>query len=452
MAGVNNMRVVADNAADRATLTASSSAGALVQANLLTDTKSDVWRASGTSARLTLIWVGAETIGCVALPFCNLSPTATMRVRVTNEAQVTNLFTYSDQFDNVAWSKTRATTPSTNGLAPDGTNTAETLQGDGTGTAYAFQGRSLTLGTSYNVSVFVKAGTYAGAFQIHDFTDGGTVQVNLTSLALIVSGNFSAAKLDTYPNGWYRLSATVTPLSTGTKNIGFFNANTTGNVLMWGAMLAAGGLSSYYPSGSASGTRPHGYIDSWQSYAYDSGAVLACPAGSITPRGFTAAQAASAYAFGGGAAACHWLPAAKVAGGIAIDISDPDNLQGYIEAARLVAGPYWSPKYNASSAPMTPVDTTDLYRTDAGDQGADAGYIYRRLPIDLSLMPAADRAAFVNILRNSRAYPLLVSVFPGSADLALERDNMVYGRRSKNSEVAIQYALSYSTTIEIEEI
>jgi hypothetical protein len=29
---------------------------------------------------------------------------------------------------------------------------------------------------------------------------------------------------------------------------------------------------------------------------------------------------------------------------------------------------------------------------------------------------------------------------------------MVYGRRSKDSDVAIQYAAAYSTTIEIEEI
>jgi hypothetical protein len=180
--------------------------------------------------------------------------------------------------------------------------------------------------------------------------------------------------------------------------------------------------------------------------------VLACPAPAVTLRGWTAAQAASAYAYGGGAYARMWLPAAQQAYGMTIDIVDTNNLQGYVEAARLVAGPYWSPTYNASDASMTVVDTTELYRTDAGDQGANAGYTYRRVPINLSAMPAADRAALVSILRNSRAYPILLSVFPGSSDLALERDNMVYGRRSKDSDVAIQYAAAYSTTIEIEEI
>jgi hypothetical protein len=200
------------------------------------------------------------------------------------------------------------------------------------------------------------------------------------------------------------------------------------------------------------GVRPPGYIDTWQSYVYDSGAVPACPAAAVTLRGWTAAQAASAYAYGGGAYARMWLPAAVQAYGMAVDIVDTNNLQGYVEAARLVAGPYWSPTYNASDAAMTSVDTTELYRTDAGDQGANAGYTYRRVPVSLSAMPAADRAALAGILRNSRAYPILLSVFPGSADLSLERDNMVYGRRSKDSDVALQYAAAYSTTIDIEEI
>jgi hypothetical protein len=277
MAGVNNMRIVADNAASRAaTLTASSTSGVLAVSNLQIDDKSVVWRATGTTATLTVTWSAAETVSCVALPFCNLSPTATIRVRG-----------YSDA---------------------------------------------------------------AGVTQV-----------------------------------------------------------------------------------------------------FDTAAQLACPAPAVRLRGWTAAQAASAYANGGGAYARIWFAAASVQR-IVIDLADASNLQGYIEAACLVVGAYWAPVYNASSASMTPVDTTDLYRTDAGGQGADAGYIYRQMPIDLSLMPPADRATFVNILRNSRAYPILVSLFPNSSDLELERDNMIYGRRSKDSDVAIQYARAYSTTIEIEEI
>jgi hypothetical protein len=78
---MNNLRVVYDNAADRATLSASSTAGGLVVNNLLTDFKSEVWRSTSTTATLTITWATAEIIGMVALAFCSLSPLATFRVR-----------------------------------------------------------------------------------------------------------------------------------------------------------------------------------------------------------------------------------------------------------------------------------------------------------------------------------------------------------------------------------
>lgn len=84
-----NLRIVYDNAVTRnATMTASTSASAsLGVSNLLTDIKSDVWRSTGTSATLTLTWAASQLIGCVALPFCNLTATATIRVRgYTNTA------------------------------------------------------------------------------------------------------------------------------------------------------------------------------------------------------------------------------------------------------------------------------------------------------------------------------------------------------------------------------
>lgn len=271
-----NIRIVADNCAARATLSATSTVGTFVVANLQSDDKTSVWRATGTAATLTLTWGTPERIAAVALPFCNLSPTATIRVRG-----------YADM---------------------------------------------------------------------------------------------------------------------------------PGNVQL-----------------------------------FDSGTVLACPASVPTLHGWSAVQAASAYSYGGGTYARSWFGEAVVQR-LTIDIADPANLQGYIEAACLVVGAYWSPAYNVSSPQMTPSDTTELYRTDAGGQRAEAGYTYRRLSMDLTYMPASDRSALVKILRASRAYPILVSLFPGSADLELERDYMIYGRRTSDSKVALQAALSYGTSIEIDEI
>lgn len=87
---MSNLRIVYDNAADRATLSASSTAGSLAVSNMLTDIKSEVWRSTGSTATITATWTTAEMVGMVALPFCSLSSGATIRVRAyTNIADVT---------------------------------------------------------------------------------------------------------------------------------------------------------------------------------------------------------------------------------------------------------------------------------------------------------------------------------------------------------------------------
>lgn len=91
---MNNLRVIYDNAINRQlTLAASSTAGTLVAANMLTDIKSQVWRSSGTTETITATWTTAELIAGVVLPFCNLTSGATIRVRgYTNVADASPIF------------------------------------------------------------------------------------------------------------------------------------------------------------------------------------------------------------------------------------------------------------------------------------------------------------------------------------------------------------------------
>lgn len=105
-----NLRVVYDNAADRATIAASSTAGTLVPANLQTDYKSEVWRSTALTATLTITWATAELIGMVALAFCSLSSAATFRVRgyaletdTTPLIDHTGFVAYGADFDEFMW-------------------------------------------------------------------------------------------------------------------------------------------------------------------------------------------------------------------------------------------------------------------------------------------------------------------------------------------------------------
>lgn len=77
-----NLRILHDNAANRvSSLSASTTSGSLAAANLLTDRKAEVHRATATSVTYTATWASPELMSMVALAFTNYTSTATIRVR-----------------------------------------------------------------------------------------------------------------------------------------------------------------------------------------------------------------------------------------------------------------------------------------------------------------------------------------------------------------------------------
>lgn len=89
---MSSLRIIADNAMSRASgVSASTTAGGMLPANMLADIKGKVWRSTATSATITVTWPSDEVISCVALPYTNLTPAASIRVRAYSDAGVTLL-------------------------------------------------------------------------------------------------------------------------------------------------------------------------------------------------------------------------------------------------------------------------------------------------------------------------------------------------------------------------
>ena len=86
-----NLRIIYDNAADRATVTASTTSGGLIASNMQNDFKGSVHRSTGTSVTYTLTWTTGQAISAVVLPATNLSSSATIRVRLYSDTAKTNL-------------------------------------------------------------------------------------------------------------------------------------------------------------------------------------------------------------------------------------------------------------------------------------------------------------------------------------------------------------------------
>ena len=183
------------------------------------------------------------------------------------EPQRSNLALHSSAFDNAGWGKTRATITANASVSPDGTTSAE-LYTDGTFTANAGfmdAGIVVTSGSTYTLSVFIKAGTSPFVVVgLYDTQDNG-VLFNTTTNATTTFGTISNVQVDSYGNGWYRVSfsrvvtdATVYPNFSvrPTNSFTAYNGTSSLTAQIWGAQLEAGAYAtSYIPTTSAAVTR-----------------------------------------------------------------------------------------------------------------------------------------------------------------------------------------------------
>jgi hypothetical protein len=182
------------------------------------------------------------------------------------EPQRTNVATYSEQFDNVAWSKLNATVTANNTTSPDGTQNADKfVENNGTGTKWIYNVPTVTSGSVYTYSVFAKKGErdfiYINAYSNGNFR----AWFNLNTGTIGTTDIGATAKIENYGNGWYRCSVTFTASAgvqfyllgvSNANNVENYTGNGTSGIYIWGAQNELGSYStSYIPTTTASATR-----------------------------------------------------------------------------------------------------------------------------------------------------------------------------------------------------
>jgi hypothetical protein len=188
------------------------------------------------------------------------------------EPQRTNLALYSEQFDNAAWQKNNLTITANNLVSPDGYTNADTaLETTTNGFHDLLQSPSLTSGTTYTLSSFVKA---AGRDYCYLFLSDGTtpaaVKFDLATGVVLGTalGSPVSSKIENYGNGWYRCSIVYTSAATATGTLAVSAINSpalslsayagdiTKGIAVYGAQLEAGSYpTSYIPTLGSSVTR-----------------------------------------------------------------------------------------------------------------------------------------------------------------------------------------------------
>jgi hypothetical protein len=182
------------------------------------------------------------------------------RLGLLCEAARTNLFTYSEDFSNAAWSKQRITVTSASGIAPDGTNTATLLSDTfDVGDSYLFRpALTFTSGLMYTVSFYAKkygngvANLQVALKTVNGFLSNTEFLFDLTTGVITgsASGYFAAMEPDPRGDGWWRCSLSAVCQTTTTANYIAATINSTtpdltsNQILLWGAQLEANSLVS----------------------------------------------------------------------------------------------------------------------------------------------------------------------------------------------------------------
>ena len=165
----------------------------------------------------------------------------------------TNLLTYSDQFNNAAWTKLQCSVSANAVISPDGTQNADSIIEDGTLNAHqiAIASFSFTSGTSYTISTIAKPNgrNLRIGFGSAAFTTAQLVVFNLTTGTGTVNTGTPTFTITPYKDGYYRCSVTATATATAASSIQFvllngtsatYQGNGTSGVYLWGAQQEVG--------------------------------------------------------------------------------------------------------------------------------------------------------------------------------------------------------------------
>lgn len=194
-------------------------------------------------------------------------------------------------------------------------------------------------------------------------------------------------------------------------------------------------------------------LSSTAAVLFDSGTRLACPplAFDKFDWGF-APLGVNSFSFGMAPQAVIWLPERVAASSVVIDIADPFNPAGFVEAARLVIGDMWSPAYNFSNGnTLTWASQSKPGRAEDGTLRTEVGASMRKLTLSLDAMTADDRRRFSEIAQHlGTRRDFLLCACP-QAEQDRIADYTMMAKFSRDPSSVSRFIGFFQSAIEIEE-
>lgn len=167
-----------------------------------------------------------------------------------------NLLTFTQEFDNAAWSKSNSTITANSTAAPDGTMTADTLVEDAATATHLMSQTQTLSATPYTASVYLKAKERGFALFSQGTVNGISVNLSTGAVASAVGSPTNIASTNA-GNGWWRVSFTFTP-SAGSTSLNVYAStdgvwanrsyagSTSSGIFVWGTQLELGSTLTTY--------------------------------------------------------------------------------------------------------------------------------------------------------------------------------------------------------------
>lgn len=203
------------------------------------------------------------------IPRIEYAADGTLKGLLVEEAR-TNLLTWSEAFDNAAWTKTSGATIGVNvEVAPDGTTSADkVISANATAFLGVSQLETVASAGLHTLSFYVKQ---AGARYVQLLWNS-TLSTQYANFDLqegvVTAGTYDSATVEAFGDGWYRCSVTGTLAAATGGNFIFaldgptavrsstFTGDGTSGFYLWGAQFEAGAFpTSYIPTAGATATR-----------------------------------------------------------------------------------------------------------------------------------------------------------------------------------------------------
>jgi len=272
------------------------------------------------------------------------------------------------------------------------------------------------------------------------------VTANVSDAATLSSSDFAATLpvSNLQVEGRARVARTTNATGTKTINGDFAGAAVVGSCVLYNHNLtsqATWRLRMWDALGQAG------------NLVFDSTMQSALPALGFGEFGWGAVPwGASVFTGWGAAFSVLWFPAVGALS-FRLELVDAANPAGYLQAKRLLIGPYFEPGVNVDyGLQLYWEDNSEQRRTQGGSLRTDARVRFRVLNGQLGHLTDAERAVALETLRQiGLRTETFISVFPGAGS-ALERDYSLLGKFTRMPQFTNGQPSSHQAQLTFEEV